>query len=148
MYAILRSKGHRVERLDGDTVRAIFPQTGFSRQERNVHIERIGLIASILEKNGVIVIASFISPYRESREFVRKLCKNFVEVYVNASLAVCEKRDVKGLYKKARLGTVVSFTGVNDPYEEPDNPNIVVNTEELSIEESIRKITQGIKKFL
>src|SRR5207237_9869029 len=102
----LRAEGYNVEYLDGDAVRAIFPNTGFTRPERDAHIRRVGFLASKLEEHGVIVIASFVSPYRESRDFVRSQCRSFVEVWVNTPIEVCEQRDVKGLYAKARRGEI------------------------------------------
>ena len=140
LAAYLKAKGEKCELLDGDTVRNIFPQTGFTKKERDEHVKRMGFLASMLERNGVTVLASFISPYRESRDFVRKMCKNFVEVYVSTSLEVCEKRDVKGLYKKARSGEIKSFTGIDDPYEAPLHPEITINTAEETVEESLAKL--------
>ncbi len=125
-----------MERLDGDTIRDIFPNTGFSRAERDAHIKRVGYLASKLEQNGVFVVASFVSPYRESRDFVRSLCKNFVEVHVATPLAVCEQRDVKGLYAKARRGEIQNFTGIDDPFEPPLNPELVVDTTKLPIDKA------------
>jgi adenylylsulfate kinase len=132
----LTARGFRVERLDGDTIRNIFPSTGFSREERDSHIKRVGYLASKLEQNGVFVVASFVSPYRESRQFVRGLCKNFVEVHVATPLAVCEQRDVKGLYAKARRGELANFTGIDDPFEPPLDPEVVVDTSSLPIEQA------------
>lgn len=140
LAAYLKEKGEKCELLDGDTVRNIFPQTGFTKKERDEHVKRMGFLASMLERNGVTVLASFISPYRESRDFVRKMCGNFVEVYVSTSLEVCEKRDVKGLYKKARRGEIKSFTGIDDPYEAPLHPEITINTAEETVEESLEKL--------
>ena len=140
LAAYLKEKGEKCELLDGDTVRNIFPQTGFTKKERDEHVKRMGFLASMLERNGVTVLASFISPYRESRDFVRKMCRNFVEVYVSTSLEVCEKRDVKGLYKKARSGEIKSFTGIDDPYEVPLHPEITINTAEETVEESLEKL--------
>ena len=140
LAAYLKAKGEKCELLDGDTVRNIFPQTGFTKKERDEHVKRMGFLASMLERNGVTVLASFISPYRESRDFVRKMCRNFVEVYVSTSLEVCEKRDVKGLYKKARSGEIKSFTGIDDPYEAPLHPEITINTAEETVEESLAKL--------
>jgi adenylylsulfate kinase len=144
VFTRMKKSGRKLERLDGDSVRAIFPQTGFDRNSRNDHIRRIGYLASILEKNGIIVIASFVSPYRESRDFVRSLCKNFIEVHVSASVDVCEKRDVKGLYLRARKGEIQNFTGVDDPYEEPLRPELIVRTD-IDPE---RKCIQQIMKYL
>lgn len=140
LAAYFRNSGTKCELLDGDTVRNIFPQTGFTKKDRDEHVKRMGFLASMLERNGVTVVASFISPYRESRDFVRKMCKNFVEVYVSTSLEVCEKRDVKGLYKKARRGEIKSFTGIDDPYEAPLNPEITINTAEETVKESLGKL--------
>ncbi len=144
----LKRRGLRVERLDGDTVRSVFPQTGFDRASRNEHIRRIGYLASILERNGIIVIASFISPYRESRDFVRSQCKRFVEVFVDAPMEVCEERDVKGLYKKARNGEIANFTGIDDPYEAPSKPELIIRTDEESVQKSTNEIMQFIRKKL
>ncbi len=137
VYERLKKKGLKVEHLDGDAVRSIFPATGFSKEERNRHIKRVGFLASMLEKNGVFVIASFISPYKESRDFVRNLCSNFREVYISTPLEICEQRDAKGLYAKARKGEITQFTGIDDPYEIPQNPEITVDTSNQSIHESV-----------
>ncbi len=137
VYERLKKKGLKIEHLDGDAVRSIFPMTGFSKEERNRHIKRVGFLASLLEKNGVFVIASFISPYKESRDFVRNLCSNFREVYVSTPLTECERRDSKGLYAKARKGEIKQFTGIDDPYEVPQNPEITVDTSNQSVSESI-----------
>lgn len=142
LVAYLKDSGRKCEMLDGDTVRNIFPQTGFSKQDRCDHVKRMGFLASMLERNGVIVVASFISPYRESRDFVRKMCSNFIEVYVSTSLETCEERDVKGLYKKARKGEIKSFTGIDDPYEPPLAPELVINTAGESVEESFKKLLE------
>lgn len=148
VYEDLKRRGCRVERLDGDVVRTMFPNTGFSKEERDKHIRRVGLLAQTLERNGVIVIASFISPYQETRDFVRGLCHNFVEVYVKASLETCEKRDVKGLYKKARAGEITQFTGIDDPYEVPQNPEIVIDTNKETLQQSTQNLLNKMKKLL
>jgi adenylylsulfate kinase len=136
----LEGRGLRIERLDGDTIRDIFPQTGFTREARDAHIKRVGYLASRLERHGVSVIASFVSPYEESRNFVRGLCRNFVEVYVSTPVEACERRDVKGLYAKARRGEIQNFTGVNDPYEPPTRADLVIDTEGKSIEEAGQQV--------
>jgi adenylylsulfate kinase len=148
VYAYLAERGYRVERLDGDTVRSIFPNTGFTREERNSHIKRVGYLASVLEKNGIIVISSFISPYIESRDFVRNMCKKFIEVYVSTSLSECERRDVKGLYKKARAGEIGNFTGIDDPYEPPPHPEIIIDAGNRSIGETTDAVISRIKPYL
>ena len=102
----LKQLGKRTQLLDGDTVRAIFPDTGFTKLERDRHVRRVGHIASLLESHEVITIVAMISPYEESRKFNRSLCKRYIEVFVDAPLEVCERRDVKGLYKKARAGEI------------------------------------------
>lgn len=137
VYQRLKNKGLKAEHLDGDIVRSIFPATGFSKEERNRHVKRVGFLASMLEKNGVFVVASFISPYKESRDFVRNLCANFQEVFVSTPLEECERRDAKGLYAKARKGEITQFTGIDDPYEEPQNPEINVDTSNQSVDESV-----------
>jgi adenylylsulfate kinase len=132
----LRRRGLRVEELDGDSIRDIFPNTGFSKADRDAHIKRVGYLASKLEQNGVFVVASFVSPYRESRDFVRGLCEDFIEVHVATPLEECEKRDVKGLYAKARRGELRNFTGIDDPYEPPTRPEVVLDTTTMTIEEA------------
>ncbi|MDY6845029.1 MAG: adenylyl-sulfate kinase [Thermodesulfobacteriota bacterium] len=146
----LTKNGFKVERLDGDRVRNIFPNTGFSKEERNLHIQRVGSLASILEKNGTVVVASFISPYTETRDFVRTLCQSFIEIFMATPLEECEKRDNKGLYKKARKGEIKYFTGIDDPYEVPTNPEMIIDTTNESVEKSAEKIMRYLKenKFL
>jgi len=143
----LIDQGRKVERLDGDTLRGLFPNTGFSRQARDEHIKRVGFMASRLEHHGVIVVASFISPYREARRFVRGLCRNFIEVYLKASLEECVRRDVKGLYKKVEKGEIKQFTGVSDPYEEPQNPEIIIDTELQTVEESVNTVMKYLAEL-
>jgi adenylylsulfate kinase len=130
----LKRRGLNVERLDGDSIRHIFPNTGFTQPERDAHIRRVGFLASKLEEHGVFVVASFVSPYEESRQFVRGLCKSFVEIYVSTPLEECERRDVKGLYAKARRGEIVNFTGISDSYEIPQHPDLAIDTTQSSIE--------------
>lgn len=142
----LRRQGIKVEHLDGDTVRDIFPTTGFSKKEREEHIKRIGYLANQLEKNGIFVVASFISPYEDSRRFVRALCQRFIEVHVATPLALCEQRDPKGLYKKARSGDIKNFTGISDPYEVPVNPELTIDTGQVSLEDSVRLIKNLVLK--
>jgi len=138
----LRTKGFKVEQLDGDTIRAIFPATGFTRPDRDAHIRRVGYLASRLEKNGVFVVASLVSPYEDSRQFVRGLCDNFVEVHVATPLSECEKRDVKGLYAKARAGQLQNFTGISDPYEAPSKPEVKVDTSGQTPAQSVEQVMQ------
>ncbi len=148
LYEELDAMSKEYERLDGDVLRGVFPNTGFSKESRDEHIRRVGFMASRLEHHGVIVIASFISPYREGRQFVRGLCHHFIEVFVKASVDECTRRDVKGLYKKAIAGEIKDFTGIDHPYEEPENPEIVVDTAGQTVDESVGQIMDTIKKFL
>ena len=136
----MRTSGLPVEELDGDAIRARFPSIGFTREERDAHIRRVGELASALEQNGVSVVASLISPYEDSRRFVRGLCRNFVEVYVSTPLDVCEQRDVKGLYAKARAGKVAQMTGVSDPYEPPLKPEVVLKTGDEPVEACAERV--------
>ena len=144
----LKALGHKVEHLDGDLVRKMFPGTGFSREERDKHIKRVGYLAALLEKHGVFVVASFISPYQEARKFVRSKCDNFIEVYVSTPLEECEKRDPKGLYEKARKGEISNFTGISDPYEAPENPEIEIDTTGITVEEAVERILSYLTKNL
>lgn len=148
LYEKIAATGKRCEQLDGDILRDVFPKTGFSKEARDEHVRRVGFMASRLEHHGVAVVASFISPYRESRDFIRNLCDQFIEVHVKASLDECSRRDVKGLYKKAFAGEIKEFTGIDDPYEEPQNPEIVVNTDQQTIEESVDQIMNYLKPYL
>lgn len=139
----LTRKGYIVEHLDGDKIREIFPETGFTREERNNHIKRTGFLAYMLQKHGILVIASFVSPYNESRNFVRNLCSNFIEVYLSTPLEICENRDDKGLYARARKGEIVNFTGVSDVYEIPEKPDLTLDTSKLSVEDCVKIILKN-----
>jgi adenylyl-sulfate kinase len=131
----------KVELLDGDVVRTNLSQgLGFSREDRDTNIRRIGFVSELLSRNGVIVVVAAISPYRETREEVKRRISHFVEVFVDCPLAVLAERDVKGLYKKALAGEVGKFTGISDPYEAPLNPDVIVQSDRESIEESVEKI--------
>jgi adenylylsulfate kinase len=132
----LEAIGLPVEHLDGDEIREVFPTTGFTRAERDTHVRHVGFLASKLEKHGVFVIASLVSPYAESRDFVRRLCRNFVEIYVATPLDECERRDVKGLYARARRGEISQFTGIDDPYEPPEHPEVTIDTRRVSVDEA------------
>ena len=136
----------KVERLDSLDVRPLFPETGFSPEEVNRHVKRAGHLCAMLEKNGVIVIASFVSPYRESRDFARDRAVNFIEVYMQTTVAACEQRDNKGHYAKARSGEYLNFPGVDVEYEKPDKAEIVIDVDNLTVEESAEKILHYLKK--
>ena len=142
-----KDMGLKVEVLDGDVVRTHLSKgLGFSKEDRDTNIRRIGFVASLLSRNGVIVITAAISPYRDIRNEVRDMHENFVEVFAKCPLEVVEKRDVKGLYKKARSGEIPQFTGVSDPYEEPIDPEIIVETNKGIPEESADKIINWLKE--
>ncbi|MBE9222657.1 adenylyl-sulfate kinase [Cyanobacterium stanieri LEGE 03274] len=142
----LKDAGYKLEILDGDIVRTNLTKgLGFSKEDRDENIRRIGFVSNLLTRNGVIVIVSAISPYREVRDEVRGKIGNFVEVFVNAPLATCEERDVKGLYKKARSGEIKMFTGISDPYEPPLSPEIECRTDLEELDESVNKVLQGLK---
>jgi adenylylsulfate kinase len=131
-----------VEYIDGDALREVFPHTGFTREEREEHLRRTGYMASRLAAHGVAVVASFVSPYRESRDFIRRLCPNFAEIYVATPLEECERRDVKGLYARARRGEIRNFTGIDDPYEAPERPELSLDTRALSVEQSVTQVLE------
>jgi adenylylsulfate kinase len=138
---LLREKGFKVECLDGDIIRSNLTKgLGFSKEDRDENIRRIGFVAHLLTRNNVFVLVSAISPYEELRNFNRDRIGKFVEVFVNAPLEVCERRDVKGLYAKVRAGEIKNFTGIDDPYEAPTNPEIVLYTDLETVEESAHKI--------
>ena len=146
LYKELENNGIRYERLDGDIVRAnLTKDLGYTKDDRDENIRRVGFVADSLSRNGVNVIASFITPYRRQREELRKKVHNYIEVFVDASLEVCEKRDPKGIYKKARSGEIKFFTGISDPYDRPENPDIHIETHKLSVEESLDKIIKHLK---
>ena len=139
-HALLEA-GVRVEVLDGDVVRENLSKgLGFSKEDRDTNIRRIAFVAHLLQRNGVFVITAAISPYRRIRHEARTMIKDFVEVFTDAPLEVCEQRDVKGLYAKARAGEIKGFTGIDDPYEPPDYAEVVCHTEKESIEESADKV--------
>ena len=145
---VLRERGARVEVLDGDVVRTNLSKgLGFSKEDRDTNIRRIGFVASLLSRNDVCAITAAISPYRSVRRECREMCTNFVEVFVAAPLEVVEARDPKGLYKKARAGEIQNFTGVSDPYEDPEKPEVTVHTDAESVAESAAKILGYLEQW-
>src|SRR5437763_8412878 len=137
----LKERGRNVEVLDGDIVRTHLSKgLGFSREDRDTNIKRIGFVCSLLTRNGVVCISAAIAPYSEAREWARREIGNFVEVYIKCPLEVCRQRDVKGLYKLVDEGKIKNFTGVDDPYEEPEHPELVIETDKETIEESVSRI--------
>lgn len=147
----LTERGHLCYRLDGDNIRlGINKNLGFSAEDRAENIRRIGEISKLFVDTGVIVLSSFVSPYREDRDNVRALHAqsdmDFIEVYVDVPLSVAEERDPKGLYKKARAGEIKNFTGIDDPYEAPASPEIVLNSHEMSLEKEVEVLLEEMAK--
>lgn len=141
----LVARGMRVELLDGDEVRThLCRGLGFSKEDRDENIRRIGYVAKLLTRNGVVVLVAAISPYRAIRDEVRSSIGNFIEVHVSTSLAVCEVRDAKGLYKKARSGEIKGFTGIDDPYEPPCEPELVLDTAIFNVNFCGKKVLNAI----
>ena len=144
----LKDAGCKLEILDGDIVRTNLTKgLGFSKEDRDENIRRIGFVSHLLTRNGVIVLVSAISPYREVRDEVRDRIGNFVEVFANAPLEECEKRDVKGLYKRARAGEIKGFTGIDDPYEAPENPEVECRTDLEELDESVEKVLSKLAEL-
>ena len=144
----LKAAGRKVEILDGDIVRTHLSKgLGFSREDRDTNIKRIAFVCGLLTRNGVVCISAAISPYREAREWARQEIGNFVEVYVKCPLDVCRERDVKGLYKLVDEGKITGFTGVDDPYEEPQHPELVLETDKETVEESLGRIFARLEEL-
>jgi len=142
---ILKEKGLKVERLDGDIVRqSLTRDLGFSKKDRDENIRRVTFVAKLLTRNGVAVLTSFISPYRKIRDEAREKIGNFIEVYAKCPLDVCMERDLKGMYKKAIKGEIKEFTGISDPYEEPLSPEILLETDKETLDESASKVVQKL----
>ena len=147
LYEELKRRELKVEMLDGDVVRTNLSKgLGFSKEDRDTNILRIGFVADLLTRNGVTTIVSAISPYKEARNKCREMIGDFVEVYVHATVEECARRDVKGLYAKALSGEIESFTGVSDPYEPPDNPELVVDTLTETPEESLQNVLSKLEE--
>jgi adenylylsulfate kinase len=135
-----------LERLDSKDIRELIPDIGFDRPSRNRHMHRIGFLIQKLQKNSISTVASFVSPYRESRKAIREMVKNNVVVYLKADISICQARDYKGVYVKAFAGELENFTGVSDVYEEPQHAEIVIDTENMSADEATEIIVKYIKK--
>ena len=147
LIARFRAAQAKVELLDGDIVRTNLSQgLGFSREDRDTNIRRIGFVSELLTRNGVIVVVAAISPYRETREEVKRRIGNFVEVHVDCPIEVLAARDVKGLYKRALAGEVGNFTGISDPYEPPLDPDVVVRSDRETVDESVDKIWRELER--
>ncbi len=146
--AELKARNCQVEVLDGDLIRTWLSQgLGFSKKDRDINVRRVGFVANLLSRNGVVVIAAMISPYQDIRDEIRAINKDFVEVHVNAPLELCEARDVKGLYAKARSGEIKGFTGIDDPYEVPLNPEVVCESGKETVEESAFKVIGTLEEL-
>ena len=144
----LVAEGKRVESLDGDVVRTHLSKgLGFSREDRDTNIARIAFVAHLLQRNGVFVLVSAISPYKNTRDDARKLIGDFVEIHVAPPLEECIKRDVKGLYKKAIAGEIKQFTGISDPYEAPENPELAIDTSAVSVDEGVHRILGKLREL-
>ncbi len=140
-----RHKGYIVERLDGDIVRkGLTSDLGFSKKDRDENIRRVTSVAKDLTRNRIIVLATFVSPYRKQRRNARKEIGQFIEVYVRCPLEICIKRDIKGMYQKAREGKITYFTGIDDPYEEPEHPELILDTDKETINESVSKVLKKL----
>ncbi len=146
VYEELEKLDIPIERIDSKDIRELIPNIGFSREERNRHMHRIGNLIRALQNNSVSTVASFVSPYRESRKAIREMVKNNIVVYVKAEIETCKERDYKGVYAKAIAGELKNFSGVNDVYEEPQHAEIIVDTDNLSVDESVKTIISYIRK--
>src|SRR5882757_1428144 len=148
LTTIFRSRGYKVEVLDGDEVRTHLSKgLTFSKEDRDTNVRRIGFVAELLARHGVIVVVAAISPYRAVREEVRSQIPNFVEVFVECPIEVLAERDVKGLYKRALAGEIPHFTGISDPYEAPLHPEVVVNSSKETAEESVERIWATLERL-
>ena len=144
----LKARGVKLEVLDGDIVRTNLTKgLGFSKEDRDENVRRIGFVSNLLTRNGVIVLVSAISPYKAIRDEVRDRVGDFIEVYVSAPVEVCEERDVKGLYAKARSGEIKQFTGISDPYEPPTNPEVNCETHNETLDESVEKVIAKMEEM-
>lgn len=144
----LQQRGLKAERLDGDIIRKhLWKELGFSKEDRDENIRRAAFLARLLTKNGIAVLTSFISPYRELRDYARREIGDFVEIYVKCPVEVCIQRDTRGMYKKALAGEIPNFTGVSDPYEEPLNPEVLIESDKETLEESVTKVMTRIKEL-
>jgi adenylylsulfate kinase len=144
----LKKRGIVSENLDGDVTRKYLSKgLGFSKEDRDENIRRVGFVCSLLTKHGAVTTAAFVSPYRSIRDENRRLIGNFVEVYVKCSVEKCMERDIKGMYKKAMAGEIKNFTGVSDPFEEPEHPELVVETDKESEAESLKKVLDKLEEL-
>lgn len=151
VQSALRERGHRAPVLDGDVLRVgLCSDLGFSARDRHENVRRAGAVAGLMAEAGLICIVALISPFRADRATARALVREgrFVEVFVNAPLSVCEQRDVKGLYRRARANQIAEFTGISSPYEEPEAPEVMVRSDVLSVEECVAKVIAAVETHL
>jgi adenylylsulfate kinase len=146
VYEELKKLDIPLERLDSKDIRTLIPGIGFNREDRNRHMHRIGYLIKTLQNNSISTVASFVSPYKESRKAIREMVKNNIVVYVKADVETCKKRDYKGVYEKALNGELQNFSGVNDVYEEPQHAEIIIDTTTTSADEAAELIVKYIKK--
>jgi adenylylsulfate kinase len=148
LSAELKKRGIQCEDLDGDITRKYLSKgLGFSKEDRDENIRRVGFVCSLLTKHGAVTTAAFVSPYRSIRAEIREMIGDFVEVYVKCSLEKCIERDVKGMYKKAIAGEIKNFTGISDPFEEPEKPELVIESDKESEDESLRKLLVKLEEL-
>jgi adenylyl-sulfate kinase len=145
---VLQGRGLKVERLDGDMVRkGLTSDLGFSKEDRDENIKRVTYVAKLLTRNDVAVLATFVSPYRERRARTREEIGDFVEIYTRCPVEICIERDDKGMYKKAIAGEIKNFTGIDDPYEEPEDPELTLDTDTMGVEECVQKVLDKLEEL-
>jgi adenylylsulfate kinase len=148
VHRYLVAENMRVQVLDADSVRnSLCRDLGFTKEDRDENVRRIGFVSDLLTRQGVIVLVAAISPYRSTRAEIRASIQNFLEVYVSTPLCICEERDTKGLYRRARSGTLPNFTGVDDPYEEPLNPNLRLDTAITSLDDCVAQVVNRLQQY-
>jgi adenylylsulfate kinase len=144
----LRKRGLKAERLDADIIREhLWKELGYSKEDRDENIRRVAYLSHLLTSNGIAVLASFISPYRELRDYAREKIGDFIEVYVKCPVEICIERDTRGMYKKAMAGEIKNFTGISDPYEEPPNPEVFIRSDKETIKKSVARIMDKLKEL-
>ena len=146
VYTELEKLHIPIERIDSKDIRDLIPDIGFTREDRNRHMHRIGNLVRTLQKNSVSTVASFVSPYKESRKAIREMVKNNIVVYIKADIETCKKRDYKGVYEKAMKGELQNFSGINDVYEAPEHAEITIDTDKVSVDEAVETIVNYVKK--
>ena len=146
VYGELKKLDIPLERIDSKDIRELIPDIGFSRKDRNRHMKRIGYLVKTLQNNSVSTVCSFVSPYKESRDAIREIVKNNIIIYVKADIETCKQRDYKGVYEKALKGELQNFSGVNDVYEEPQNADLIIDTDKLNINDSVKTIVNYVKR--